>query len=161
MTNTRGALRLVDVPTGTDDRTSSVIVVGVDGSPTSWDAFTWAAGEATRTRGRLIAVYVAPVVEPGAEFGAPIDFGAAELARDEIVAALKTEVEHRSRALDVQVGFARETGDPATALTRFSQSVDADLIVVGKSSKMFHRLAGSLGRRLVSRHDSPAIVVVP
>jgi nucleotide-binding universal stress UspA family protein len=161
MTNTRGALRLLDAPTTTTGPTASVTVVGVDGSPTSWDAFTWAAGEATRTHGRLIAVYVAPAVEPGAEFGAPIDFGAAELARDEIVAALKAEVENRARTFDIQVGFARETGDPATALTRFSQSVEADLIVVGKSSKMFHRLAGSLGRRLVSRHDSPAIVVVP
>jgi nucleotide-binding universal stress UspA family protein len=165
MTNTKGPLRLMDAPTDTPNdatyRTAAVIVVGVDGSPTSWDAFTWAAGEATRTHGRLIAVYVAPTVEPGAEFGAPIDFGAAELARDEIVAALKTEVEDRARSFDIQVAFAREIGDPATALTRFSKSVEADLIVVGKSTKMFHRLAGSLGRRLVSRHDCPAIVVVP
>jgi nucleotide-binding universal stress UspA family protein len=42
-----------------------------------------------------------------------------------------------------------------------SRSVDADLIVVGKSSKLRHHLAGSLGRRLVSRHDAPAVVVVP
>ena len=26
--------------------TAAVIVVGLDGSPTSWDAFAWAAGEA-------------------------------------------------------------------------------------------------------------------
>jgi hypothetical protein len=37
----------------------------------------------------------------------------------------------------------------------------ADLIVVGRSAKMLHHLAGSLGRRLVSRRDAPVIVVVP
>jgi nucleotide-binding universal stress UspA family protein len=161
MTSTRGALRLVDAPIDTDRGTEAVIVVGVDGSPTSWDAFTWAAGEAARTHGRLIAVYVTPAVEPGAEFGAPIDFGAAEEARDEVVEELKREVANRARDLDIKVGFARELGDPANALTRLAHSVEADLIVVGKSCKMFHRLAGSLGRRLVSRHDAPAIVVVP
>ncbi len=162
MTNSRGALHLVDSSTEAVDRpTAAVIVVGIDGSPTSWDAFDWAAGEAARTHGRLIAVYVAPAVEPGAEFGAPIDFAAAEEARDEIVDQLRTEVEERSRHLDVPVGFARELGDTAAALTRLARSVHADLIVVGRSSKMLHRLAGSLGRRLVSRHDTPAVVVVP
>ena len=161
MTKPRGALRLVDPPATTDGRTAPVIVVGVDGSATSWDAFSWAAGEAARTHAKLIAVYVAPAVEPGAEFGAPIDFGAAEEARDEVVAELRAEVENRSRHLDIQVAFARELGDTATALTRVSESTGADLIVVGKSSKIFHRLAGSLGRRLISRPDGPAIVVVP
>jgi len=37
----------------------------------------------------------------------------------------------------------------------------ADLIVVGKSAKMLHHLAGSLGRRLVARNDAPVIAVVP
>ena len=80
---------------------------------------------------------------------------------DEIVEQLRTAVHERSRHLDVPVGFARELGDSAAALTRVARSVHADLIVVGRSSKVLHRLAGSLGRRLVSRHDTPAVVVVP
>src|ERR1700733_3855156 len=84
MTHTRGAIRLLDSPTNGRGATESVIVVGLDGSPTSWDAFTWAAAEATRTHGMLIVVYVAPAVEPGAGFGAPLnDSGAAVYARDE------------------------------------------------------------------------------
>jgi hypothetical protein len=70
-------MRLLDSPANERGATEPVIVVGLDGSPTSWDAFTWAAVEATRTHGRLIAVYVAPAVEPGAEFGAPLNYGAA------------------------------------------------------------------------------------
>jgi hypothetical protein len=37
----------------------------------------------------------------------------------------------------------------------------ADLVVVGRSAKMQHRRAGSLGRRLVGRKDAPVVVVVP
>jgi len=37
----------------------------------------------------------------------------------------------------------------------------ADLVVVGRSAKMRHHRAGSLGRRLVGRKDAPVVVVVP
>lgn len=160
MTHAPSALRLLDSST-TARRGEQVIVVGLDGSPTSWDAFAWAADEVTRTGGRLIAVYAAPTVEPGAGYGAPINYGAAEEARDEMVGQLKDEAERRARELGVSLRFVRELGDAAHALTRVSSSVGADLIVVGKSSKVLHHVAGSLGRRLVARHDGPAIVVVP
>jgi nucleotide-binding universal stress UspA family protein len=160
MTHAHSTLHLVDSSTNTRSATQ-VIVVGLDGSPSSWDAFAWAAEEVTRTGGRLIAVYVAPTVEPGAEFGAPINYGAAEEARDEMVAQLHDEAERRARDRGVPLHFLREIGDSVHALVRVSRSMDADLIVVGKSSKILHHLAGSLGRRLVSRRDVPAIVVVP
>jgi nucleotide-binding universal stress UspA family protein len=142
--------------------TAHVIVVGLDGSPTSWDAFCWAAGEANRTNGRLIAVYVSPAVEGVASaVGVPFDYAAAEQARTEVAAELSDEARQRARELGIQLRFVRELGDPAHALTQFARSADADLIVIGKSTKMLHRLVGSLGRRLVSRHDAPVIVVVP
>jgi hypothetical protein len=40
-----------------------VIVVGLDGSPSSWDAFCWAAGEAVRINGKVVAVHVVPLTE--------------------------------------------------------------------------------------------------
>jgi nucleotide-binding universal stress UspA family protein len=160
MPHSPGTLRLLG-SSRTAEGAKDVIVVGLDGSPTSWDAFAWATAEITCTGGRLIAVYVAPTVEPGAEFGAPLNYAALEEARDEMVAQLKHEAEGRARDLGVSLHFVRETGDTANALTRVSRSMGADLIVVGKSSKILHHLAGSLGRRLASRHDAPAIVVVP
>jgi nucleotide-binding universal stress UspA family protein len=141
--------------------TAPVIVVGLDGSPTSWDAFSWAAGHATRTDGSLIAVYVTPTVEPAAMFGEPSALAAVEQAREEVAAQLQEEAEQRARDLSVHLGFVWERGDTAPAITRFAESVRADLIVVGRSAKMLHHLAGSLGRRLVSRNDAPVIVVVP
>jgi len=157
MTHASSALRLLDP--STTGGAKQVIVVGLDGSPTSWDAFAWAAKEVSRTGGRLIGVYAAPVVEPGTEFGVPVYYGAD--ARDEMVGQLKDEAERRARDLGVQLRFVRELGDAAHALTRVSMSVEADLIVVGRSAKILHHLAGSLGRRLMSRHDAPVIVVVP
>jgi nucleotide-binding universal stress UspA family protein len=151
-------MHLLDCSTNDRSAIKPVIVVGLDGSPTSWNAFAWAAGEAARTDGRLIAVFVAPAVEPGVEFGMA---GASLEAREEMVEQLRVEAESRARDLGTQMTFVRELGDAARALMRLSLSVSADLIVVGKSSKMLHHLAGSLGRRLVSRHDGPAIVVVP
>jgi nucleotide-binding universal stress UspA family protein len=74
--------------TGAGASTAQVIVVGLDGSPTSWDAFCWATGEATRTNGRLIAVYVSPAVEGASAVGAPFDYVAAEQARTEVAAEL-------------------------------------------------------------------------
>ena len=39
---------------------SAVVVVGIDGSDTSWDAFCWACGETRRLGGRTVAVFVGP-----------------------------------------------------------------------------------------------------
>jgi nucleotide-binding universal stress UspA family protein len=138
-----------------------VIVVGLDGSPTSWDAFSWAAGEATRSNGSLVAVYITPTIDPVALYGEASGYAAVEQARDEVAAELKDQAEQRARDLGLRLRFVRERGDPTPAILRFAKSVSADLIVVGRSAKMLHHLAGSLGRRLVARNDAPVIVVVP
>src|ERR1700676_1211386 len=134
MAHAPSTLRLLDSSSARGAK--QVIVVGLDGSRTSWDAFAWAAEEATRTGGRLVAVYVAPTVEPGAEFGAQINYGAAEEARDEMVAQLKEQAERRARDFGVPLRFVREIGDTVHALTRVSRSGDAHLIVVGKPSRL-------------------------
>ena len=76
MTHAPRSLRLLD-SLNVSRGAQQVIVVGLDGSPTSWDALEWAAGEVTRTAVRWSS-YVAPTVEPGAEYGAPITGGVAE-----------------------------------------------------------------------------------
>jgi Universal stress protein family len=54
----------------------------------------------------------------------------------------------------------RGMGDAPRALAEVAQSEQADLMVVGQSAKMPHRLVGSVSRRLVLKHDSPVIVIV-
>src|SRR6476661_11011235 len=96
---------------------SPVIVIGLDGSPTSWDAFSWAAGEAARVSGRLIAVYVTPAMEPVVALGVPSDYAAAQQARQELTSQLRDDAEQRARDLGVPISFVRELGDIADALT--------------------------------------------
>lgn len=138
------------------DPTAQVIVVGLDGSPASWDAFCWAAGQATRAHGSLIAVYATSAVTPVVPV--PGDFAYAER---EVAAELKAEAEHRAAEAGVQLTFVRELGDTEHALISVARSAHADLVVVGRSAKMLHHLAGSAGRRLASRRDAPVVVVVP
>jgi nucleotide-binding universal stress UspA family protein len=144
--------------------TMPVILVGLDGSPTSWDAFSWAAGEAVRANGRLIAVYVMPAVETFAVFGVPFDYTAADQARQarqEVAGQLEDEATQRARDVGVPFSFVSEFGDVAYALTSVARSVEADVVVVGRSAKLLHHLIGSLGRRLACRHDAPVVVIVP
>jgi nucleotide-binding universal stress UspA family protein len=147
-----------DFPGPAADPTAQVIVVGLDGSPASWDAFCWAAGQATRTRGSLIAVYATSAVTP---VPVPGDFAYTEQAAQEVAAELKAEAEHRAAETGVQLTFVRDLGDTVHALISVARSAHADVVVVGRSAKMLHHLTGSVGRRLASRQDAPVVVVVP
>lgn len=140
---------------------SPVIVVGLDGSPSSWDAFCWAAGEAARIHGKVVAVYVTPYAEVVAAFGVPYDYAGVEQARQEVAAELKLEATNRARELDVELTFVSEHGDVTHVLADIARTMHADLIVVGRSSKMLHHLGSSLSNRLTSRNNAPVVVVVP
>ena len=139
-----------------------VLVVGVDGSGPSWDALAWAAGEARRCHGRIIAVFVAPLVDLEASLGigAPYNYEAAVEATDHLADELEGELARRAEELGVEVSFVRQKGDAAHVLTEVARTAHADLIAVGRSAKMLHRLAGSVSRRLVLSRDLPVIVVV-
>lgn len=144
-----------------DDVGRPVIVVGLDGSPSSWDAFCWAAGEAGRSDGRVIAVYVTPLTDAAAAFGAPLDYGSIEQAKQEVAAEMKSEAYRRAHELGVALSFVIEHGDVTHALSDVARGVHANLVVVGRSAKVLHHLVGSLSHRLTSRHDAPVVVVVP
>lgn len=135
------------------------VVVGLDGSPASWDAFAWAAGDALRTGGRLVVVYAAP--PPPVMVDAAFDHAADRRARELVVEELQNEAERAACDLGVPIRFVREEGSADRALTRVARSLGADCIVVGRSTKLRHQVAGSAGRRLASRRDAPVIVVVP
>ena len=147
-----------DYPGRVPGGAAPVIVVGLDGSPASWDAFSWATGEAARDNGRLIAVYATSMAGP---FGVPADYADAEQTHQEVANQLACEAAQWASDAGVPLSFVREPGDVIRALTSVARSAGADLVVVGRSAKMLHHLAGSASRRLVSRRDAPVTVVVP
>ena len=61
----------------------------------------------------------------------------------------------------VPVTFVHAHGDVVAELLRVAEINHAQLIAVGRSTKPRHRVAGSLGHRLLRHHDTPIIVVVP
>jgi nucleotide-binding universal stress UspA family protein len=138
-----------------------VIVVGLDGSPSSWDAFAWAAGEALRLGGSVVAVYALPITDAAASFGVPYDYSSVEQARQEVADAVRSEAGQRAKELGVTLGFITQRGDATRILTATARELHAKLIVVGRSAKRLHHVAGSLSHRLTSRSDAPVVVVVP
>jgi nucleotide-binding universal stress UspA family protein len=143
------------------DGAPPVIVVGLDGSPSSWDAFSWAAGEAARSKGRVVAVNVTPFTDAAAAFGVPFDYAGVEQTRQEVADELKRDATGRAKELGVALTFVCEHGDAAHCLTEVAQRLHANLVVVGRSTKVLHHLAGSLSHRLTSRNNAPVVVVVP
>ncbi|WP_329002258.1 universal stress protein [Kribbella sp. NBC_00709] len=137
------------------------IVVGIDGSATSWDAFAWAAGEAVRSHGHLVAVYVMPYTEPTAAFAVPYAYGAAAASRQDLADEIEAEAVRRAGEAGVPIHFISEYGEPIGTLSDVARAVNAHLVVVGRSAKPWHRLTGSLGHRLTCRKDAPVVVVVP
>jgi nucleotide-binding universal stress UspA family protein len=142
---------------------SARAVVGIDGSDTSWDAFCWACGETKRLGGRTVAVFVGST--PGAASasltGTTVGYGAAQQSMADQAEELADQVHAYGDDHDVDVSFVRTQGDIARELVRIAQAGHADLLVVGRSTKARHRLAGSLGRRLIGRRGAPIVVVVP
>jgi nucleotide-binding universal stress UspA family protein len=91
----------------------------------------------------------------------PLDYAGIEQARQQVADELKCEAAHRAGELGVAISFVTEYGDVTHALTEVARGLHANLVVVGRSAKALHRLAGSLSHRLTSRNDAPVVVVVP
>ncbi len=146
---------------------TAAVLVGLDGSGTSWDAFWWACGEARRLGGRVVAVFVSSSIDASmaamasAAVGVAVsDYAVVDQAAAAQAAQLRAEVQaYSTDGLDVVFVHAR--GDPARELLRLAGEVGADLIVVGKSEKARHQIAGSLGCHLVVKRRAPVVVVVP
>ena len=146
---------------------TATVVVGLNGSAASWSAFWWACGEARRLEADVICVYVTPSI--GATLttaaAAGCDVGTYVHASDEPDAARaaepKDELAQRTSGLDVEIRLLHLQGDTAEQLTRVAHETRFHVIAVGRSTKLRHYLAASLGRRLTFDRKAPIIVIVP
>jgi len=135
----------------------SLILVGVDGSRTSWRAAAYAAGLARRQRSRLLAMHVARL---SASIGAAPGLAAAvgEAASQE-ADNLGKYLRDRAAEIGVDLEFRSVVGDPWTELTRAATESKADAVIVGASEHAGHRIVGSLATRLVRAGRWPVTVV--
>jgi|SRR5689334_15815443 len=147
-------------PRGRPDRHADgpgTIVVGVDGSDSSLHAAAYAAGLARRQGARLVAAYVrtlsAPVVPLAGAATAVIE------AQDAVERELRAAIDQRVSPNVVDVELVVRTGEPYAELTDVAEQFHADAVIVGRSTKVLHRIAGSLAVKLVRAGRWPVTVV--
>jgi nucleotide-binding universal stress UspA family protein len=132
------------------------IVVGIDGSETSYRAFAMAVGLAVREQGCVHACFVAHL--PGAAaiggFFAPVPL-IADAESDERLARYVTE-----ELFVAHVGgdFTCRSGEIGAELEILAETCKADLIVVGRSAHP-HLHLGGVPRQLLGRARFPILVV--
>jgi nucleotide-binding universal stress UspA family protein len=135
-----------------------ILLVGIDGSPTSLRAAAYAAGLARRQRSRLVAAYIAA---PASTWAAQLpDVVALQTrANSELATELAAQVAEGAEHVGVRVDFVTRDGDPFTELSRIADELPADCVFVGASEQGVHRLIGSLAVRLVRTGRWPVTVV--
>ncbi|WP_076971939.1 universal stress protein [Streptomyces sparsogenes] len=141
---------------GTDG--PKVIVVGVDGSESSWRAAAYAAGLARRQGSLLAVVYVQPVLAGGAVLGASVAQTTEEVA-EELMQEIREAAERRRGIFEVRWEFHTFRGDPYSGLVQAADELKADAVVVGASEQAGHRFVGSVAVRLVKAGRWPVTVV--
>jgi len=135
-----------------------VILVGVDGSPTSLRAAAYAAGLARRQHSRLVAVFVSGSAPPMAGW-VPDAEVAAQDAAEQVDAELRAELTPAAERLGIEVEYRRTHGDPVAELSRIADELPADAVLVGASEQAGHRVIGSVAVRLVRTGRWPVTVV--
>jgi nucleotide-binding universal stress UspA family protein len=140
---------------GTDG--PNVILVGVDGSPTSLRAAAYAGGLARRQSARLVVVFVR---SRPAVVGLAANTTSLFLeAQDQLAEDLRQQITAARTTFGISAELVVATGDALAELTRVATEVRADAVVIGASSRAAHRLGGSLAVRLVRAKRWPVTVV--
>jgi nucleotide-binding universal stress UspA family protein len=134
-----------------------VIVVGVDGSPTSLRAAAYAGGLARRQGAKLVVVYVRSVSAMASLAVSTV--GAVRETLDELTQELRSQMLDGAQRFGVDAEFVTTTGDAYSALVKAADQYRADAVVVGASMRPDHRLAGSIAVRLVRAKRWPVTVV--
>ena len=144
---------------GTDG--PSAILVGVDGSETSLRAAAYAAGLARRQRTKLVVVYVRTQPAALISIADHVGFTAGQVldAQDAIEAHMREALAVQTAAWGVDACLIVRSGDPLNVLSEVAREVRADAVIVGSSTGVGHRIAGSLAVRLVRARRWPVTVV--
>ncbi|GAA1363208.1 universal stress protein [Catellatospora chokoriensis] len=135
-----------------------VIMVGVDGSPPSERAASYAAGLARRQRSRLVVVFVGESAGLVAAVYGQAAVAALETA-EELAGELREQVRLAAEEMGLPVTFMVRRGDPYGELRAAADEVKADMVVVGASAQAGHRFVGSVATRLVKQGRWPVVVV--
>jgi nucleotide-binding universal stress UspA family protein len=132
------------------------IVVGIDGSETSYRAFAMAVGLALREQGCIHACYVEciPATSTLGGFFAPLVPVDGPDSDDQLARFVTGELAQAG----VRGDFVRRVGEVVDELERTTTTCAADLVVVGRSTHP-HRHLGGVPHKLLTRGLHPVLVV--
>jgi nucleotide-binding universal stress UspA family protein len=136
-------------------KTPGHIVVGVDGSPSSLNALTWAVGQAalTGTDVQAVIAWEYPPLSGVDPMTTHIDW------RSRAQQTIDTAVDRVAGADSVKVSSAVIAGHPAQVL--LDASVGAQLLVVGNSGHggLTETLPGSVREQVITHATCPVLVM--
>jgi nucleotide-binding universal stress UspA family protein len=138
-----------------DDRRTTV-VIGIDGSETSMRAAAYAIGLAARQPAHLVFLHVTNTASASM---APQVLPEMLTTGTDAAATLRATLETAIDNPDTVWELRHTVGNPFHELTRLADEVAADLVVVGASTQLGHRLVGSLAVHLVKCRRWPVTVV--
>jgi nucleotide-binding universal stress UspA family protein len=134
-----------------------VLLVGVDGSETSWRAGAYAAGLARRQHARLVVLYVRTF---SAATGAnPAVVGPLRQAQESVADEIRRLIDTQGARLGLDVELVERAGNPFAEIVKLAGEVQADAVIVGASMQAGHRFIGSLAIHLVRANRWPVTVV--
>jgi nucleotide-binding universal stress UspA family protein len=134
----------------------SHVVVGVDGSPASERALDYAFGLASRLAARVLVVHVRRTRIVTTTLGAEALLNAPGLDPE-----LRGDIDALASRCGVDVTYLdlSSVGHAAPVLAQVAEAHHADVVVVGTSHKLLHRVTGSTGAHLVKHCHCPVTVV--
>lgn len=145
-------------PDATGHAPGEVLLVGVDGSPTSDRALEEAFALAPGLGASVCAVLVVKLVAPtGEQIGAT---AALEEAADEVAESMREVLQARSAHTGVRAELVVRRGSVLTELVRTADERPVRMVLVGASTSPGHRLIGALAPRIV-RVGRWSVTVVP
>ncbi|MFL6073406.1 MAG: universal stress protein [Mycobacteriales bacterium] len=135
----------------------AALVVGFDGSRSSYDALAYGAGMARRSDALLVVAYVSG--KGGmADLSSSVAAAAAQ-TWEEVSREVETEAAAVVEGTGVTWEFVWLHGEVSRALERLACERRLDAIVVGRSSGRLRHVLGSVPNRLVAHAPCPVIVV--
>lgn len=134
------------------------VLLGIDGSASSFRALAYAVGAAERMKAGLLAAYVQPMLPSHMRDSRAVEDFVESQAH--VADELRAEVETGCAAAGLRHVFVVRVGDPFTELRRLAIASDVDAVLIGASMQAHHRLLPSTSSRLVRAARWP-ITVVP
>ena len=137
---------------------TSVILVGVDGRPSSNAAVEWATDRARETGARVVAVHVVPTAWEW-------EMSAVQVNTEPLIRDFRHDLNNRWTEPLRRAGVPYTTkfleGDPGKELLRIAERECADLIVIGgKPHGRVHDLVfGGTKHQLVTKASCPVVFV--